>query len=100
MLGPHEVLIYAAMADVGIELAEWMSEEADFTFVVVDQERDDFMVVDETLDLGALIRSESYGVEVVLVHELHGLHDLGIDVHVNQLGFLVVMVILEAHLQL
>lgn len=31
---------------------------------------------------------------------MHGLHDLGVDVHVDQLGFLVVMVIFEAHLQL
>lgn len=46
MLGPHEVLIDAAVADVGVEFAERVSEEADFTFVVVDQERDDFMVVD------------------------------------------------------
>jgi hypothetical protein len=46
VLGPHEVLIDAAVADVGVEFAERVSEEADFTFVVVDQERDDFMVVD------------------------------------------------------
>lgn len=45
MLGPHEVLIWTAMADIGIEFAERVSEKADFTFVVVDQERDDFMVV-------------------------------------------------------
>lgn len=52
------------------------------------------------MDLGALIGGESYGVEIVLIHELHGLHDLGVDIHVNQLGFLVVMVVFEAHLQL
>ena len=47
-----------------------------------------------------LIRRKCYGVEIVLIYELHGLHDLGIDIHVNQLGFLVVMVVFEAHLQL
>lgn len=52
------------------------------------------------MDLGALIGGECYGVEIVLIHELHGLHDLGVDIHVNQLGFLVVMVVFEAHLQL
>ena len=36
VLGPHEILIDTAVADIGVEFAERIFDEADFTFVVVD----------------------------------------------------------------
>lgn len=63
-----------------------LGEEVDFAFVVVHEEGDDVMRADQSQKLRALVRGQSDHVVVVLVDDLDGVEDLGVNIQVDQVG--------------
>ena len=45
------------------------------------------------MELRPLVGGQSNDVEVVLVYYLHGVHDLGVDIEINELRLLIVVAV-------
>ena len=79
VLCAHQVQILCKMADIlGIlEFPKLVFEEINFSFVVVNKEFHGVPAIDHALQLGLLVGCQGDHVEIVFVHDVHAIHDLG-----------------------
>jgi len=102
VLALHQVLVLGEVRDrlLIFKLAEPMPEKRNLALVIVQQEICDILLLDDALQLRLLVGGEGDQVVIVLVHYLHRVKNLGVEVDVDQLRGLVVVVVLDSEVTL